>query len=74
MTTSNPLKETGLSLLAETVAKLALAEDELKENVQLVRSCGATWDEIGAALGVTKQAARQRFARPDDARRTNGRA
>ena len=31
------------------------------EAVQTVREAGATWEEIGDALGMTRQAARQRF-------------
>ncbi|WP_298462665.1 hypothetical protein [uncultured Cellulomonas sp.] len=29
--------------------------------VQVLRAAGATWGEVGAELGVTRQAARQRF-------------
>jgi hypothetical protein len=32
--------------------------------VQLVRSCGATWETIGDDLGISRQAARQRFGQP----------
>mgnify|MGYP000707546421 CR=1 FL=1 len=32
--------------------------------IQLVRSKGATWEEIGEAFGISRQAARERFGLP----------
>ncbi len=32
--------------------------------VQLVREAGATWEDIGEALGISRQAARERFGTP----------
>lgn len=32
--------------------------------VQLLRAVGATWEDIGEALGISRQAARQRFSQP----------
>ncbi|MFJ9543400.1 DUF3887 domain-containing protein [Streptomyces sp. NPDC101225] len=45
-----------------------LAEQVLKLCVQLCRDAGHTWQEIGDLLGVTRQAAFQRFGRPIDPR------
>ncbi|NNG38222.1 hypothetical protein HJ588_02905 [Flexivirga sp. ID2601S] len=39
------------------------AERELREAVATARAAGDSWTVIGAALGVTKQAAYQRFGR-----------
>lgn len=36
-------------------------EARLREAVQLARSHGRSWNQIGLALGVSRQAARQRF-------------
>lgn len=40
---------------------LQTAQDDLGNAVQLAKDAGATWDEIGKALGTTRQAAQQRF-------------
>ncbi|MFG2789582.1 DUF3887 domain-containing protein [Streptomyces sp. NPDC048419] len=45
-----------------------LAEQVLKLSVQQCRDAGHTWQEIGDLLGVTRQAAFQRFGRPIDPR------
>lgn len=44
------------------------AEDVTRVIVQHARSQGATWQAIGDALGVTRQAAFQRFGKPIDPR------
>lgn len=40
---------------------LSAAEAELHDAVTAARNAGNSWTIIGAALGVTKQAAQQRF-------------
>ena len=45
-----------------------LAEQVLKLCVQQSRDAGHTWQEIGDLLGVTRQAAFQRFGKPIDPR------
>ena len=35
---------------------------ETRANVNIARSNGVSWDQIGAALGITKQAAHKRFS------------
>ncbi|HTN57085.1 MAG TPA: hypothetical protein VL043_02345 [Protaetiibacter sp.] len=42
---------------------VASAEDQLRVAVQSARDAGDSWTIIGAALGVSKQAAQQRFTR-----------
>lgn len=39
------------------------------EAIQVLREAGATWEEIGEALGISRQAARSRFERPRVRRR-----
>jgi hypothetical protein len=46
----------------------SLAEQVLKLCVQQSRDAGHTWQEIGDLLGVTRQAAFQRFGKPIDPR------
>ncbi|MEV0092481.1 hypothetical protein [Streptomyces sp. NPDC050738] len=46
----------------------ALAEQVLKLCVQQARDAGHTWQEVGDLLGVTRQAAFQRFGKPIDPR------
>jgi hypothetical protein len=52
-----------LATLATLSADAARAEVRLRERVALLRDRRATWAEIGAALGVTRQAAWERFGR-----------
>ena len=48
-------------------AGLARAVDKLQRHlVQQAREAGQTWTEIGEALGVTRQAAWERFSHPPD--------
>lgn len=51
-------------LRAVAVAADTLATDEarLTEAVEIARTRGRSWTRIGIALGVSRQAARQRFA------------
>lgn len=39
------------------------AEAEIKHTVSFARQCGYSWAQIGAALGVSKQAAQQRYGK-----------
>jgi hypothetical protein len=50
---------------AEVAGRLqALADDLVEEYVEHSRMHGSTWSEIGEALGVSRQAAQQRFLAP----------
>lgn len=42
---------------------VSAAQDELRTAVLDARTAGDSWTVIGAALGITKQAAQQRFSR-----------
>jgi hypothetical protein len=46
----------------------ALAATALQASVEQARATGRTWQQIGDLLGVTRQAAFQRFGRPTDPR------
>ncbi len=54
-------------LRAVAAASEATRADEarLREAVEVARAHGRSWNHIAVALGVSRQAARQRFARPD---------
>jgi hypothetical protein len=58
-----PMDETtDLRTLAEAVDNVRLGEARVRELVALARANGRSWGEIGIALGVSRQAARERFA------------
>jgi hypothetical protein len=52
--------------VARTIADLAAArlriEEELLNQVRSARSQGRSWSQIGAMLGVSKQAAQRKYA------------
>ena len=52
-----------LATLPTLAADAVRAEVRLRERVTLLRDRRATWAEIGASLGVTRQAAWERFGR-----------
>ncbi len=54
--------------LQSAVAVRAQADRVLAAAVDAVRAAGGTWQEIGTALGTSRQAAFQRFGRPVDPR------
>ena len=49
--------------LSATAALRSAADEKLFELVQFARSSGASWSAIGEALGVSTQAAHQRYGR-----------
>lgn len=49
----------GVAAAAEAVRR---DEERLRETVAAAREHGRSWNQIAAALGVSRQAARQRFA------------
>ena len=49
----------GVAAAAEAVRR---DEERLRETVQVAREHGRSWNQIAVALGVSRQAARQRFA------------
>jgi hypothetical protein len=52
--------------IASTIA--ATAASALRQSVDLAREAGRTWQELGDVLGVSRQAAFQRFGHPVDPR------
>lgn len=56
LTRTDPIRALGLCL-----AMSFTAEDLTRAAVIRARSDGRSWEEIGVALGTTKQAAQQRF-------------
>ncbi|MFJ9908409.1 DUF3887 domain-containing protein [Streptomyces sp. NPDC101152] len=57
-----------LELVRRSQGVDGMAEQVLKLCVQQARDAGHTWQEIGDLLGVTRQAAFQRFGKPIDPR------
>ena len=47
--------------------KIRTAEDELRAAVRAARTAGYSWAAIGSTLGVSRQAAQERFREPIDA-------
>ncbi|PWV55347.1 MULTISPECIES: DUF3887 domain-containing protein [Nocardiopsis] len=54
--------------IASAVSMQAAADDVVRAVVQQARQNGATWQVIGDALGVSRQAAFQRYGKPIDPR------
>ena len=52
---------TDLRAIAEAVDRVRAGEARIREVVALARANGRSWGEIGIALGVSRQAARERF-------------
>jgi len=52
-----------LRRIGRAIQGLDSAEDELRRSVHDSRTAGRSWGEIGLVLGITRQAAQQRFGR-----------
>ena len=50
-----------LTHIAATSAAVRADEDRLRQAVDVARARGRSWNQIATALGVSRQAARQRF-------------
>lgn len=61
-------EESGLDAVRSASELSALAAAALRLAVDLARAAGRTWQELGDVLGVTRQAAFQRFGHPVDPR------
>ena len=55
-----------LALVIQANGILRAAELKLHRQVNLARKSGHSWAAIGYALGVSKQAAQQRFAQAEE--------
>jgi hypothetical protein len=54
----------GLTSVAAAFEQARAADETLRHAVDEARALGRTWQEIGDALGTSRQAAYQRFGRP----------
>ena len=52
-----------LRQIAELVEQRDQVDEELTEAVRMARSSKRSWSEIGAMLGVSKQAAQRKYAK-----------
>lgn len=52
-----------LSQVRETLAVRAALDEATSELVRNAREAGATWEQVGKALGITRQAAQMRFGK-----------
>lgn len=56
--------------LLREVAELRRRADLIEYRaIELVRESGVTWEDIGEALGISRQAARERFGKPRQRRK-----
>ncbi len=53
-----------LRAIGEALRTVAVSDLSLAEQVATARANGRTWTQIAAVLGVSKQAARERFGEP----------
>jgi hypothetical protein len=65
---AGPASGPGLAAIRLARELRSLADGALRVTVDRARAAGNTWQEIGDALGTTRQAAFQRFGRPIDPR------
>lgn len=60
---TTPAKDASdLRAIGETAMAIQASEARLRELVQLARAHGRSWGEIAISLGVSRQAAHERFA------------
>lgn len=52
-----------LHMLTQAATMVRLADEIARDTVWRCRDEGASWEEIGRGLGITKQAAQQRFGK-----------
>ena len=57
----SPVASRTLDRAAEWRRVEARARDEAHQAVEVARMLGATWAQVGQALGITRQSAQQRF-------------
>jgi hypothetical protein len=64
-TIASPESDAGdLRAIGEALHDVAASDLRLVDAVVKARANGRTWTQIGAVLGVSKQAARERFGEP----------
>lgn len=69
-----PSVDLALGTLASVAALSRVVGGHTAEMVAIARKAGATWSQIGEALGVTKQAAHKQFRQPPTAAATTAAA
>lgn len=52
-----------LADLTATAGEVTAARDRLDQAVNAARAAGASWTDVGQAVGMSRQAARQRWSR-----------
>jgi hypothetical protein len=57
-----------LNLLGEIPVERARLEERERDLARFVRSIGVPWDEIAAAVGLTAEAALERYGEPEPGR------
>ena len=62
-----PVDTTVLQELGELADQRAAVEAEVADAVRRARAANRTWSEIGAMLGVSKQAAQRKYGRASSA-------
>lgn len=55
--------EQGLKTLVMMLEARSALDARIERHVHSLRERGATWEQIGASIGVTKQAASQRWGK-----------
>jgi hypothetical protein len=63
-TIPRPLPGAELARLIDAARAAADANNRLAEAARAARDAGASWTQIGDALGLTRQTAQQRWSRP----------
>lgn len=66
--TSDAAQVDAMRVIHDAFETKVLAEQLLKVSVQHARSRGITWQQVGDALGISRQGAYQRFGSPTDPR------
>lgn len=62
-------RERQLGAIAAYVEQRQAIDAATDERILTARAAGATWDQLGAALGITRQAAKLRHERAEQHRR-----
>lgn len=57
----DPATDKVLVDLAKRTGRIAAEVDAINHGVKKARQMGASWTQVGAALGISKQAAQQRY-------------
>jgi hypothetical protein len=59
---ARPLPGAELRDLIDSAVALSCAEEHVGRSVRRARAGGASWSQVGEALGISRQAAQQRYA------------